>query len=422
MSLIRFVHSADLHLDSPFRGLAAVQPDIAARLRQATFDAYDNIISLCIEEQVDALLVAGDVFDGADRSLRAQHRFVDGLKQLDEAGIRSFICHGNHDPLDGWEAKLDFPPHAVRFGPDVDGVPVFPDDPDRVIVYGMSYPTREVRENLIPRFVTSGAEKISIGLIHANVGTDTGHEAYAPCTLGDLEAMGIDYWALGHVHTRQILRPAKPAVVYPGNPQGRHPNERDARGVYLVEVTDSGTIHTDFRPVDVVRWESLDIRIDEVEDYQDLEDRLDSAIGNALEDADMRDLVLRLGLSGRGPMHSDLVRPGFLNDLQSRLNQSWSGRQPFAYIERVIDSTFATVNREERKRAEDFIGDLMKLVDEYQNNPSKDEGLATALEPLFDNSRASRYLQDAKPSAADIVELLTAAEGICLDLLLRDDS
>ncbi len=422
MSLVRFVHSADLHLDSPFQGLAAIQPDIAARLQRATFDAYDNIIALCIEEQVDALLVAGDVFDGADRSLRAQHRFVDGLKRLDDAGVRSFICHGNHDPLDGWEAKLDFPSGAVRFGPEAEGAPVFPDEPDRAVVYGMSYPVRDVRENLIPRFGKPGGERFSIGLVHANVGTNTGHEAYAPCALGDLEAAGFDYWALGHVHTREVLRQANPTVVYPGNPQGRHPNERDARGVYLVEVADSGAVRAVFHPVDVVRWTSLEVRIDAAVDYQDLEDRLDGEIGEVRQAADGRDLILRLTLSGRGPVHADLVRPGLLDDLRSHLNQSWSTRRPFAYIERVTDSTSASVDREERKQAEDFIGDLLRLVDEHRRDPAKAEDLGTELEPLFASARASKYLRDAAPSTEQVIGLLAAAEGVCLDMLLGDES
>ena len=122
MPNLRFVHTADLHLDSPFTGLRAIAPDeVSGVLRSATFDVYDNIVDLCIEERVDALLVAGDVYDGADRSLRAQLKFVDGLRRLDEAGIRSFICHGNHDPLDGWEARLDLPAGCVRFGPEVTG-------------------------------------------------------------------------------------------------------------------------------------------------------------------------------------------------------------------------------------------------------------------------------------------------------------
>ena len=141
MTRIRFVHAADLHLDSPFVGIRAAAPDnVASALHDATFAAYENIIELCIEEEVDALLVAGDVYDSADRSLRAQLKFVDGLKRLDEAGIRSFVCHGNHDPLDGWEARLDYPPSCTRFGPDFEAVPVFENDPSRAVVHGISYP------------------------------------------------------------------------------------------------------------------------------------------------------------------------------------------------------------------------------------------------------------------------------------------
>ncbi|MCH8225243.1 MAG: DNA repair exonuclease, partial [Chloroflexi bacterium] len=124
MTRIRFVHAADLHLDSPFSGLRSIVPEIAQTLHQATFNAYDNIIDLCIREQVDALLVAGDIFDGADRSLRAQLKFADGLNRLEAANIRSFICHGNHDPLDGWEAKITLPGGCHRFGAELTQVPV----------------------------------------------------------------------------------------------------------------------------------------------------------------------------------------------------------------------------------------------------------------------------------------------------------
>ncbi len=420
MSLVRFVHAADLHLDSPFQGIAASDSTVAARLRSATFDAYERIIDLCIEEQVDALLVAGDIFDGKDRSLQAQLKFVAGLQRLDDAGVRSFICHGNHDPLDGWDANLTFPPSALSFGPEVERAPVFPDNPDRVAVYGMSYPTSVVKENLIPRFGSKGAERFAIGLVHANVGTDTGHEAYAPCTLGDLEATGFDYWALGHVHTRQVLRGNGPAVVYPGNPQGRHPNEDGPRGVYLVEISDAGDVGLEFHPTDLVRWQGLELRIDDIDDTQDLLDRLDQEIGAAREAADGRDLVTKLTLSGRGPVHGDLVRPGFIDGLQSDLNQSWSSRRPFAYCERVTDSTFPAVDRNERKQAEDFIGDLLRLVDDYRNDPANLDDLRTALDPLFTNARASRYLRDAVPTDQELSALLSAAEGACLDLLLGD--
>ena len=182
MPILRFVHAAALHLDSPFRGIRNQAPaHVADTLSSATFDAYRNIIDLCLREQVDALLVAGDIYDGADRSLRAQLRFVDGLARLSSHGIRSFICHGNHDHLDGWEARLDLPAGCIRFGPEVQGFPVFPDESERAMVYGVSYPTREVRENLTPHFAgTNPGQGFKIGLLHANVGNNPDHDPYAP--------------------------------------------------------------------------------------------------------------------------------------------------------------------------------------------------------------------------------------------------
>ena len=158
---LRFVHAADLHLDSPFTGIRATAPEnVAKALYSATFDSYQNIIDLCISEGVDALLVAGDIYDGADRSLRAQRSFIDGLRSLDSAGIRSFVCHGNHDPLDGWEARLEYPTGCHRFGADFQAVPVFGDEPDRVLVYGISYPTRDVYENLVSRLGGGGRARV----------------------------------------------------------------------------------------------------------------------------------------------------------------------------------------------------------------------------------------------------------------------
>ena len=134
------------------------------------------------------------MYDGADRSLRAQLKFVDGLKRLDEKGIRSFICHGNHDPLDGWEARLDLPPGCVRFGTEVTAAPVFPDEPDRATVYGISYPRGEIRENLSPLFrQAQSSVGFNIGLLHANVGGNPNHDSYAPCSVTDLMDNEIDY-------------------------------------------------------------------------------------------------------------------------------------------------------------------------------------------------------------------------------------
>jgi DNA repair exonuclease SbcCD nuclease subunit len=419
--VLRFVHAADLHLDSPFVGLKSIAPDVAARLRDATFGAYDAIVALCIRERVDALLVAGDIYDGADRSLRAQLRFVEGLRRLEAECIPSFVCHGNHDPLDGWEARLALPAGCHRFGPELEGIPLDPEDPGKATVYGMSYPTREVRENLVKRFGHPSKDGIRIGLLHCNAGGNPEHEAYSPCTIEDLASAGVDYWALGHVHGRQVLRDQSPTIVYPGNPQGLQPNEAGARGVYLVEIRGSGNVSLDFRPVDTVRWMQIEVSVERLETEQGLLDLIESMIEQARATAQGRDIVFRMRITGRGSLHYSLRRPDFAGDLQQEINNQWSTQEPFAWCERVEDATKTPLDRERARRAGDFVGDLLRLVDEANRDQGLLDELAAELETLFGHGRARQYLRELAPSREDLCALLADAETRCLDLLVGEE-
>lgn len=424
MARLRFVHTADLHLDSPFRGVRSEAPThIADTLYNATFAAYENIIELCLNERVDALLVAGDVYDGADRSLRAQLKFVDGLKRLDDAGIRSFICHGNHDPLEGWEAKLNLPAGCVRFGPEVTGEPVFPDEPERAMVYGVSYPQREVRENLTPRFAgTPSGDGFSIALLHANVGGDSNHDSYAPCSVSDLESVdGIDYWALGHVHTQRVLRQESPIVVYPGNPQARHSSEPGVRGVYLVEVDDSGAAQLEFRPVDVVRWETLSLDIRGLETEQAIIDAANDRAESVLEESGERPIVVRLVLTGRGPMHRSLRQAGVADAILEQLNERYANAQPWLWCARTQVETASQVDREQAAQREDFVGDLARLTSEMRENPGALTEAREWLRELYVNSNAGQHLRKFLPSDDELRDLLTAAEDECLAALMDEE-
>ena len=422
MPSLKFVHAADLHLDSPFVGMRSEAPEhVADALRRATFDAYSNIIDLCIDEQVDALLIAGDVYDGADRSLRAQLKFGDGLKRLDDAGIRSFVCHGNHDPLDGWEARLDLPEGCVRFGPEVEGVPIFPQEPERAKVYGASYPHHEVRENLSLKFRELPRSHFNIGLLHADAGGNTGHNPYAPCSLVDLANTPMAYWALGHVHTRQVLRQEQPAVVYPGNPQGRSPGETGPRGVYLVEVDDRGTPHLEFRPMDVVRWETLEVDIAGLEAEQELLDAIIGRAGSSLERSGGRPLVTRLTLTGQGPLHGWLRRPDTRDGLLEGLNRQFATARPWLWCECIQPDTASPVDREQVAQREDFPGYLACIAEELRKGPGALGELRDALRPLYVNSNAGPYLRDCLPSDDELQELLTAAEDECLAALVDEE-
>ena len=206
---------------------------------------------------------------------------------------------------------------------------MFPEEPKRATVCGVSYPTREVRENLTPHFAETGpGQGFTIGLLHANVGGNRDHDSYAPCTVSDLANTGFDYWALGHVHTRQTLRETGPAIVYPGNPQGRHPNEPGARGVYLVEVDDHGVAQLDFRPMDVVRWETLSLDIGPLETEQDLIHAVSDLAEDALAEAQGRSVVARLEFAGRGALHRWLRSESTAEDLREHAQRPlyWPGQ------------------------------------------------------------------------------------------------
>ncbi len=423
MTRIRFVHAADLHLDSPFVGIRAAAPDnVASALHDATFAAYENIIELCIDERVDALLVAGDVYDSADRSLRAQLKFVEGLKRLDDAGIRSFVCHGNHDPLDGWEARLDYPPSCTRFLAEFEAVPVFEDDPERAVVHGISYPTRDVYDNLVPQLGEVDPNAFSIGLMHANVGNRPGHDPYAPCSQDDLERSGINYWALGHVHTREVLSKQSPTVVYPGNSQGRHPNEPGARGVYLVDVDDDGTANLDFRAVDTVRWERPVLDISDMETEQDLIDGLHQGMEDALESSAGRSVVVRLALSGRGPLHGSLRKPDLAEGLLDSLNGEWAHRSPFAWCERIEDETAPPFNRQERIDGSDFLAEVLKTADRAKEDPEMLARMRDGLDDLYRHRRYRKHLVEDVPDDSDLAALIDEAEAVVVDLLAGDDA
>ncbi|MDP6496144.1 MAG: hypothetical protein QGI09_12265, partial [Dehalococcoidia bacterium] len=219
---------------------------------------------------------------------------------------------------------LDFPEGSHRFAAEVEGIPVFTDAPGRAMVHGVSYPQREIRESLVPQFAAMDPGPFNIGLLHANVGGNLDHDSYAPCALSDVERTAIDYWALGHVHTRQVVLDRNPTVVYPGNPQGRRLNEPGARGVYLVEAADSGEIHLQFRAVDVVRWETLEVNIGGLETEQELFDAINKRVASCREVADGRSVVFRLVLTGRGALHRSIIRPDVATDIIDRTNDIWT--------------------------------------------------------------------------------------------------
>jgi exonuclease SbcD len=281
MKAFRFMHAADLHLDSPFVGMAELPQGIRDSLRQSTFIALANMVELAIQQKVDFVLISGDVYDLADRSLRAQIRFQKALQRLSSSNIAIYIVHGNHDPEDGRAARLNWPAHAHFFSAsEVESLPVILEGKGTVAqIYGISYETAAVTENLVLRIAEKYEESgknhsdlFRIGLLHTNVEGNHAHANYAPCSLQDLLGCGMHYWALGHVHTRQVLH-KEPAIVYPGNLQGRSVRETGAKGCYIVDVSEYGEAMLTFHALDAIRWQQRSISIQGIQTEQELKER-----------------------------------------------------------------------------------------------------------------------------------------------------
>jgi len=419
-----FVHTADLHLDSPFKGISEVSEAIGSELTHATFKTFDRIIDLCIERQVSFLLVVGDVYDGADRSLRAQLRFLDGLKRLSDAGIDAYIVHGNHDPLNGWSANLNWPKNVhVYQGQVVGEISVEKDGEEIAQICGISFHKKEITDNLTSKFPQKAdlnKDLFTIGMLHCNVGSNAGHEPYAPCSWKDLTLQNYDYWALGHVHTKDVRNNGKPLVIYPGNPQGLNPKEVGPRGCYLVDVDSSGNPSAEFIEVDSVRWFIEELPIGSLQTEHDLILEVNNCIEKIREESDGRPALCRIILTGRGPLYSSIARKGVLNDILEELRASEAGEKQFVWVESFVNDAGPEIDRESMLDREDFIGDLFKLFEETYQGDDKLADLREAIEPLF-GSKAGRKLLE--PLDDDrLIKLLKRAETVCLDNLMGGEA
>ncbi len=266
--MIRFLHAADLHLDSPFKGITDMPAARLAELRESTFAAYRSLITYAVRVKPDFVLLAGDIYDGEDRSLRAQLRFIQGLEQLKNADIPVFLSYGNHDHLAGSWARFEVPDNVTVFGPDVESH-TFTVRGQQVAVHGFSYRERHVSEAMIAHYPEAAADDriLHIGMLHGSIAGDETHAVYAPFSMKELLQKKYNYWALGHIHKRQLLH-EEPPVVYPGNLQGRHRNEPGVKGFYDV-VLEGGSAALTFVAASTLRFEEIQVDCSDVRHAND---------------------------------------------------------------------------------------------------------------------------------------------------------
>lgn len=405
--MFSFVHAADLHLDTPFTGLWRLPERIREQIKDSTFLAYDRLVDFCIQNCVDFLLLAGDIYDSSNRSLRAQLHFREGLVRLAEHGIATFIVHGNHDPLDGYRAVLDWPESAHFFsGNEVEGIPFSKAGKEVARIYGMSYLTNNVTDNLAKKFQKVPGTAFNIGLLHSNVGGVSTHSNYAPCQLDDLVQSQFDYWALGHIHARQVLRAAHPTVIYPGNIQGRNRKEAGEKGCYLVTVNDYGETQYSFHALDVVRWMELQLDLSDCLTEEELIGRVDGVIEECRESTEGRPVIIQLTLTGVTPLTPLLMQEAFLEDLADQYRQTQS---PFCWVQSIHVQTTRDLTE-----TDPFLQDMWDQIQLLKKDTDQfDLLLQDAISPLlFEHRLGRKWLSSVKGEYSEDATILEEIERL----------
>jgi hypothetical protein len=437
MQPFSFLHCADVHLGAPFRGLTNVSPELGSHLRDAPAAAFARLVTAAVERQVAAFIVAGDLFDAADRNLRAQIQLREQLVRLHEAGVATFISAGNHDPMGGWLASVRYPESVHFFGPEVTAVPLERDGEILGHVYGISFNRAEVKKNLVTEFPIEPEGPFSIGVLHTSVGDRTEHAPYAPCSLSDLQSRRFDYWALGHVHGRETLHGERPVIHYPGNSQGLHINETGPRGATLVEVASNGAISLTPIWSDVVRWHRLRTSIEGMESVDDLLGVFNQTVGAIVGEASECLHILRWTLTGGGPLHAELRRPDADLDLTETLRTEYAtpAEPGTVWLERLDVATRAARDMKALREQQNLLGDFLRLAEDLRSSPpappDHELGTGKLFEPEPESSTAARealaeLLEDRRLRAAlgddpwqslDWPRLVAAAESLAIKWL-----
>jgi DNA repair protein SbcD/Mre11 len=322
--VFKFIHAADLHLDSPLRGLSARSQDAASRVQTASREALESMIDLAISEQCEFIVIAGDLFDGQWKDFRTGLYFASQMARLKAAKIQVVIIQGNHDAENSFVARLELSENVKLLSskrPET-----FLLEPIKVAIHGQSFATREVTENIALRYPSPVPGCLNIGVLHTALEGHAGqHATYAPCTVDQLKNHGYDYWALGHVHDFMLLHdtsnPADPHIVYSGVIQGRNIRETGQKGVVLVTVEDGQIQNAEFRPLGTVAWHSIHVSVDGINSVNALLQAATSAVEGAYQSANRTACAVRVRLCGSSSLRSRLLteRDDFKQQLETAM-------------------------------------------------------------------------------------------------------
>ncbi|MEE4607315.1 MAG: DNA repair exonuclease [Desulfobacteraceae bacterium] len=374
--MIKFLHAADLHLDSPLKGLENYEGAPVQQVRQATRRALEHLVEVAVSEPVDFVLIAGDLFDGDWRDYNTGLFFVSQAGRLNAAGIPLFIVAGNHDAAGRMTRSLPYPRKDSVFSSSRPETRIL--EPLKVAIHGQSFPVAATMDNLARSYPEPLPGFFNIGLLHTSLTGRQGHEPYAPCTLADLHSRGYDYWALGHVHQFEIVS-RQPAVVFPGCTQGRHIRETGPKGGVLVTAAEGEAPAIMHVPLDVIRWESLSVDLSGAVVFDEVLERFTDAVEPVVEKHDGLPVIVRVVFVGRTGVHGRLAAdPEHLRQAARAAAMGAFGDR--VWVEKVLVETVA-----EARGGTDAgpLGELDQFVASLRGDTAELAALGDALDHLM---------------------------------------
>ena len=407
MKTVKFLHCADLHLDSPMSGLKYLPEEIFQRLQNSTFKAFTNITDLAIRMEVDFVVISGDIFDGDDRSLRAQAKFRNEMDRLHRHGIHAYVIHGNHDHLGGNWPKMPFPENVHVFGANVEVKKFTKQDGTSAHIYGFSYPERHVTDRWVERYEKASGANFHIGLLHGHSEGVSEHGVYAPFQLSELLQKQFDYWALGHIHKREVLN-SEPPIIYPGNPQGRNRKESGAKGCYLVSLTERGAEYQ-FKETSDVLWLVRTLDGSEISNLGSLFD----LCHNVVKDSRMegKGVVITIEIANLNRIETGEMDSGLMNDLLETLQEQEQTSEDFVWTRDIKISVSNQYDRSQLSVQGGFFSELFTAIDDFEN-------WEEALSPLYGHHIARKHLSELAQEEKE--SLLKEAEKKLLQLLSQE--
>ena len=374
--MFKFLHSADLHLDSPMRGLERYEGAPIERIRGATRRALENLVQLAIEENVRFVIIAGDLYDTDWKDYNTALFLSKQMSRLRMAGIRAFVVTGNHDAGSQITRTLSMPEN-VKFlsakRPETVVIEGF-----GVAIHGQGFAEQAVREDLSAGYPPARKGLFNIGILHTAATGREGHEPYAPCNVEGLLSKEYDYWTLGHIHRREVLY-ENPWMVFPGNIQKRHVNESRPKGCTLVTVEEGRCSSVEHRNVHVVEWALCDVDASDANSPEAVLDRTRLRLERQIQSVGGRLLAARIQLVGASRAHAELNRDPekWINEIRSSATDFSGGN---IWIEQVKVHTHPKqMGLEERLSQNDTIADLLRLI---QGLEPADEVLAPLKEEV----------------------------------------